>query len=134
MLNIIYRNRILLIIGLLAIFICIHITCFNPIMQDVFGYYADDYRLIVFFVEYWVISSSAYLINIEDGQKLRFYAKPKFRVLCSVLVIVYGLYLVSKAGFLWDLVLFELHTIAFMLIAAIDLWEETRNKIMQNEK
>lgn len=100
-------------------------------MQDVFRYYADGYKLIVFFVEYWVVSSSAYLINIEDSKKLRFYVKPKFRVFGCIPVIVYGLYLVSKAGFLWDLVLFELHAIAFMLIATIDLWEESRKQTEQ---
>ena len=121
----------LLVIGLLAIFIDLHITCFNHIMQDVFRYYADGYKLIVFFVEYWVVSSSAYLINIEDSKKLRFYVKPKFRVFGCIPVIVYGLYLVSKAGFLWDLVLFELHAIAFMLIATIDLWEESRKQTEQ---
>ena len=77
--NIKYRKRVLLVIGLLAISIDLHITCFNHIMQDVFRYYADGYKLIVFFVEYWVVSSSAYLINIEDSKKLRFYVKPKFR-------------------------------------------------------
>ena len=121
----------LLVIGLLAIFIDLHITCFNHIMQDVFRYYADGYKLIVFFVEYWVVSSSAYLINIEDSKKLRFYVKPKFRFFGFIPVIVYGLYLVSKAGFLWDLVLFELHAIAFMLIATIDLWEESRKQTEQ---
>lgn len=129
--NIKYRKRVLLVIGLLAIFIDLHITCFNHIMQDVFRYYADGYKLIVFFVEYWVVSSSAYLINIEDSKKLRFYVKPKFRFFGCIPVIVYGLYLVSKAGFLWDLVLFELHAIAFMLIATIDLWEESRKQTEQ---
>lgn len=100
-------------------------------MQDVFRYYVDGYNLIVFFVEYWVVSSSAFLINIEDSKKLRFYAKPQFRFFGSIPVIVYGLYLVSKAGFLWDLVLFELHTIAFMHIAIIDLWEGRRNQTEQ---
>ena len=120
-------------ISLISLFLFFHTVFFNETVQDAFGY-DDAYKSIVWVIELWTGSACGDLYNLEDREKLRFYAKPTFRIICSVLVIVYGLYLVSRAGFLWDLVLFELHVIAFMLIAAIDLWEETRGKMMQNVK
>lgn len=122
-----YRKRMVLIMALLATFLYFRIVHFNGTMHRVFRFY-DSYRQIILFIESWISGCSLVFSNMEDGQKLHFYAKPKFRFFGCIPVIVYGLYLISKAGFLWDLVLFELHLIAFMLIAAIDLWEERRNQ------
>ena len=116
-----------MVMALLAIFLYFRIDYFNETMHRVFYFY-DGYQQIVFFVESWILGRSLVFYNMEDGQKLHFYVKPEFRVICSILVIVYGLYLVSKAGFLWDVVLFELHMIAFLMIACIDLWEKRRKQ------
>lgn len=130
MLNMKYRRRLVFVIGSISLFLYFHIVYFNETVQDAFGYY-DGYKSIVWLIELWIGLTCGELYILEDREKLHFYVKQKFRVICSAPVIVYGLYLVSKAGFLWDLVLFELHTIAFMLIAIIALWEERRNRTEQ---